>query len=275
MAANLATINVTTSQGFPLDSSGRLAIDCANGCVTGPGSSTSGDVATFNGSGGSTIQDSGVAVSGLAPLASPTFTGTPSLPTGTTGVTQSASDNSTKLATTAYVDQGLAVPWIPIMRNASGSVSFSTTSAKALVWGVVLDKPRSFTKINFKVATLDASSNNYDIGLATSSGAVAGSGNCHYQSTGNGGTFGSTGVKQVSLAGTCTLLPGLYYIAITTNASSSPAALTGTNADAVTINPTGGGDSVGISAGGTLSSFTAPSTSTWTFTATAPLVGFQ
>lgn len=39
-----------------------------------------------------------------ADLASPTFTGTPVLPTGTTGVTQSASDNSTKLATTAYVD---------------------------------------------------------------------------------------------------------------------------------------------------------------------------
>jgi len=31
------------------------------------------------------------------------FTGTPSLPTGTTGVTQTAGDNSTKLATTAYV----------------------------------------------------------------------------------------------------------------------------------------------------------------------------
>lgn len=40
-----------------------------------------------------------------APLASPAFTGTPSLPTGTTGVTQSAADNSTKLATTAYVDR--------------------------------------------------------------------------------------------------------------------------------------------------------------------------
>jgi hypothetical protein len=38
-----------------------------------------------------------------ADLASPTFTGTPSLPTGTIGVTQSAGDNSTKLATTAFV----------------------------------------------------------------------------------------------------------------------------------------------------------------------------
>ena len=39
-----------------------------------------------------------------ANLASPTFSGTPSLPTGTTGVTQSVDNNSTKLATTAYVD---------------------------------------------------------------------------------------------------------------------------------------------------------------------------
>jgi hypothetical protein len=43
-----------------------------------------------------------------AELASPTFTGTPSLPTGTTAVTQSASDNSTKLATTEYVDTATA-----------------------------------------------------------------------------------------------------------------------------------------------------------------------
>jgi hypothetical protein len=38
-----------------------------------------------------------------APLASPTFTGTPSLPTGTTGVTQSAGNSTTALATTAFV----------------------------------------------------------------------------------------------------------------------------------------------------------------------------
>lgn len=37
-----------------------------------------------------------------APLNSPAFTGTPSLPTGTTGVTQTAGDSSTKLATTAF-----------------------------------------------------------------------------------------------------------------------------------------------------------------------------
>jgi hypothetical protein len=43
------------------------------------------------------------AVATKADLASPTFTGTPALPTGTTAVTQSTSDDSTKLATTAFV----------------------------------------------------------------------------------------------------------------------------------------------------------------------------
>ena len=47
-------------------------------------------------------------VSGAAPLASPTFTGTPSLPTGTTGVTQSAGNNTTALATTAFVTAAVA-----------------------------------------------------------------------------------------------------------------------------------------------------------------------
>lgn len=51
-----------------------------------------------------------IAVATKADLASPTFTGTPALPTGATGVTQSVSDDSTKLATTAFVqDVVLAV----------------------------------------------------------------------------------------------------------------------------------------------------------------------
>ena len=38
-----------------------------------------------------------------APLASPTFTGTPTLPTGTIATTQSAANNTTAVATTAFV----------------------------------------------------------------------------------------------------------------------------------------------------------------------------
>lgn len=43
------------------------------------------------------------AVSTKADLASPTFTGTPTLPTGTIGVTQSTGNDTTALATTAFV----------------------------------------------------------------------------------------------------------------------------------------------------------------------------
>lgn len=42
-----------------------------------------------------------------ADLASPVFTGTPTLPTGTIATTQSSGDNSTKVATTAFVSSAL------------------------------------------------------------------------------------------------------------------------------------------------------------------------
>jgi len=61
---------------------------------------------------GTTIQLRDLIVAQLALKAninSQAFTGTPSLPTGTTATTQSANDNSTKLATTAYTDTGLAL----------------------------------------------------------------------------------------------------------------------------------------------------------------------
>lgn len=48
------------------------------------------------------------AVATKADIASPAFTGTPSLPTGTTATTQSSGDSSTKLATTAFVQAALS-----------------------------------------------------------------------------------------------------------------------------------------------------------------------
>ena len=63
-----------------------------------------------------------------APLASPAFTGTPSLPTGTTGITQSANDNSTKLATTAFV-VGQVATVTPLM-DSTGAVGTSLLYAR-------------------------------------------------------------------------------------------------------------------------------------------------
>lgn len=72
-------------------------------------------------------------VSGAAPLASPVFTGTPSLPTGTAGVTQTVGDNTTKLATTAFVlanGTSLEASTVPVM-DGTASVGSATKGSKS------------------------------------------------------------------------------------------------------------------------------------------------
>jgi len=73
-----------------------------------------------------------------AALASPTFTGTPSLPTGTTGVTQTSGDSSTKLATTAFVKSqkvtDLTAPTTAVSFNGQQATSSAdATTATGLV----------------------------------------------------------------------------------------------------------------------------------------------
>jgi hypothetical protein len=57
-----------------------------------------------------------------ADLASPTFTGTPSLPTGTTAVTQTTGNNTTAIATTAFVQQEVPAA----STTAAGKVELAT-----------------------------------------------------------------------------------------------------------------------------------------------------
>jgi hypothetical protein len=68
------------------------------------------------------------AITTKADLSGPTFTGTPTLPTGTIGVTQSSSDSSTKLATTAFVQAVLQTlyPVGSIYTNATSSTNPAT-----------------------------------------------------------------------------------------------------------------------------------------------------
>ena len=69
------------------------------------------------------------AVATKADLASPTFTGTPTLPTGTIGVTQSAGNSSTAVATTAFVQAALSAlyPVGAIYINATSSTNPATS----------------------------------------------------------------------------------------------------------------------------------------------------
>ena len=68
------------------------------------------------------------AVATKADLASPTFTGTPTLPTGTIATTQSAGNNTTAIATTAFVQAALALmyPVGSIYTNATVSTNPAT-----------------------------------------------------------------------------------------------------------------------------------------------------
>lgn len=78
----------------------------------------------------STINDNYNALNvSKAELDSPVFTGAPTLPTGTVAVTQSSGDNSTKVATTAFVD-GALVSLTNVLHASSGSST--TTSANNL-----------------------------------------------------------------------------------------------------------------------------------------------
>ena len=60
-----------------------------------------------------------------ANIASPTFTGTPTLPTGTIGVTQTAGDSTTALATTAFVTSAVTTATPDATVNAKGKIQLT------------------------------------------------------------------------------------------------------------------------------------------------------
>lgn len=122
-----------TSQGYLV--SGDLTGYATESWVTSQGYLTSAPVTSVAGKTGAVTLD--VAdVSGAAPTASPTFTGTPSLPTGTTAVTQAAGNNTTAVATTAFVTS--AVPAFATPAQARGFTSTTTTvSPRNQLWAML------------------------------------------------------------------------------------------------------------------------------------------
>ena len=123
----------TTSTGFGCHtiSAGVTSVACPNTTITATGSclplaasGTSGHVITASGS--NSIQDSGTALSALAPLASPALTGNP------TATTQSPGNNSTRLATTAYTDAAVAAGAGGAFGAHSGTPTCSTNCSSIL-----------------------------------------------------------------------------------------------------------------------------------------------
>jgi hypothetical protein len=84
-----------------------------------------------------------------AALASPTFSGSPSLPTGSIGVTQSPGNNTTALATTAFVTA--AVPTFATLTNVIGTPSSTTLALNPSLapWVTANANVRQFGMLGF------------------------------------------------------------------------------------------------------------------------------
>jgi len=107
-------------------------------------------------------------------------------------------------------------------QHSGAGQAFSSNAVK--VWGVVIPYAVSFSHIDYDVSTLDSSgSDNYDVGLYGPCAVNAAS--CPLVSHIGAQNLTSTGYKQASVtAGT--LQPGLYWIAITGNATTAQVATT-------------------------------------------------
>jgi hypothetical protein len=165
------------------------------------------------------------------------LSGTPALPNGTMATTQAAHDNSTKLATTSYVDaaiSGMSTSWMmPI--SASNSGAFPSSSAnRCLLWGFTLPVAVQTSQISYFVgANADNSGTyNYDLGVFNNSGSLVlnlSGGSLH------GSTFAAaTGATTLSWTqGSTLLLPGAYYLAYySSNTTATPPTLYGSAGNA-------------------------------------------
>jgi len=166
------------------------------------------------------------------------LSGTPTLPSGTilpgyptagilvTGNYDKAS-GAGAIADSGVVAGPYSVPWpISLYTGGSTTASFNGTSGKAQLWGFGLTFPESTTQFSYYVQTADTGNCTYDIGILNTSGNIAASGNAHIGNTSAAaGGFNSVGWHSTVLAGSSTLQPGKYYIALTASATSGCAVL--------------------------------------------------
>jgi hypothetical protein len=197
----------------------------------------------------------------FAALASPALTGTPTAPT------PSAGDNSTKIATTAFVSGFDCPMWYTQSTLQTGTpVAFPTAANKAYVMGMNLTCNLPTTQLTYDVVTADNTSNTYDIGLYNNAGTLV----VHLGSTAGTSFAPSAGYKTLSWASSATLAPGRYYLLLTTSCSISCATIAG--------GPSGGGltfsanNSFGIATGGSLPASITPPADGWTATTLASVV---
>ncbi len=192
-----------------------------------------------------------VQAQGYAALASPTFTGTPTVPgyvptsttvnghalsssvtvapadlaagalaNGMTGTTQGAGDSTSKLATDAFVNQYVST-FIEIGNSVSTNVTVGDNTTHGNLFGFTLPVAVTTGHITVYIGTADNTSNTYDIGIYQ--GTASGTDNLlvHIGSTaGSAINGGGTGYVTLAWNASTTLAPGRYYLALFGNEAS-------------------------------------------------------
>ena len=241
------TVTVPSGMDFSLGVGSDNTFKCQ--LTSGASCMPAGAVTSVFGRTGAVVAASGdysvAQVTGAAPLASPTFTGTPLVPGYTTtsttvnghalssNVTVSASDLTTGTLPTAQLPAP-ACSWITVPTQGGSGNAFSGTN-KAIVWGVYNPYPCVTNNVAYVVGTADNTSNNYALGLY--SGASSGTGTLIATTASTAGTTfaPSTGIKHIAWNATNITVPaGRVYIALTSNCASTCAALLGTSGTGVT-----------------------------------------
>lgn len=155
------------------------------------------------------------------------------------------------------------LPYFVTGSGHTGGTQLASTNITR-VWGILLPYEVTTTQISYDVSTADNTANKYDIGIFTNSGSLV---------VDLGGTAGTTfapsaGFKTLPwVQGSTSLSPGRYYLAFTTNCSSSCGKIA-----AGTLNISFATDaSVGKSSGGALPSTISPPADSWS-TGTQPSI---
>ena len=141
------------------------------------------------------------------------LSGTPALPNGTTATTQSSGDNSTKLATTAYVAaNGVSAGTYYQTSGYTAGSTAATANTLTCSGFVVPPGGLSVGHITFSVSTQDLS-NNTDIGIYNSSGTLE----AH---VGAAASYAAGDATKAFTGGTQTIAAGKAYVCFTSAAST-------------------------------------------------------
>ena len=178
------------------------------------------------------------AIATKADLASPTLTGTPTLPTGTIATTQSAGNNTTAVATTAFVQAAIALlyPVGSIYTNATNSTNPATlfgfgtwTAFGAGRVMVGFDSGNSLFDTAEETGGSADAINVSHTHTATSTSTVTDPGHNHTAARYSGGS--STGVGSVDSDNATVTSTNTTGITVATTTSISTEGSSGTNAN--------------------------------------------